>query len=252
MKSLVLPATPLEGAIVPSDPRLDFSISGPQWAQFIGLVANGQDVVTAATQAAINPLLLEGVLRTVPERYQELKDAKTASARREWDYETVCAICDKIATNGNVRKVCEASGKDPRQFLYLATHDPVVKDLYDTARLLRAELWNDEVLHIVDDEGSDMTFDGKPNVAAVRRSALRAETRMKFMEYANEKKYGAGRGKTDVTVNVNVNAVERLEAAQKRLRQRSTLAPPVVIEQQPQTPPTQPPPAVKPSEGWLE
>lgn len=240
MRALVLPSVSAEGSALPSDPRLDFTITGTQWAAFIGLVANGAEPTAAATQAKINPVLLEGALRTVPERFAELKEAKLAAARKDWDYESVYALCDELALNGDIRAACAKRGKNVQQFLHLALRDPVVKDLYETAQKLRAELWNAEVISIVDNAGDDLTLDGKPNMAAVKRSDLRAQTRMKLMEHYNDSKYGAAKNKQDVTVTVNVNAVERLEAAQKRVRNRTTQTSPVLIEQEPAAPPCKP------------
>lgn len=218
MQSRVLPAS--SGALVPDDERLN--ITGTQWAKFIGLVAQGVDTSKAIEKSRIHPALLEGVLRTVPERHSELKDAKLAAARKDWDYETVYAICDEIAISGDIQAACKARGKPVQGFLQLALRDPVIKDLYDTAQKLRAELWNAEVIRLADDKSDDFTLDGKGNPAAVRRSDLQVQTRLKLMSHYDSKKYGGGSGKQEVNVNVNFDAAERLNRARKRVKKHRT------------------------------
>lgn len=212
---------PDTSVIAPDDPRLSVTVTGPQWARFIGLVSDGVPVPEAAMAIGIGSSLLEGLIRTVPERYGELKEARLAAARRDWDYETVYAICDEIAVTGDAKEACVKRGKEIQSFLRLALRDPVVKDLYDTAQQLRAELWSAEVIRISDDMQNDFDLMGKPNAAAVKRSDLQVATRLKLMEHYNDKKYGSGKGKTEVNVDIHIDAAARLESARKRAANRT-------------------------------
>lgn len=239
--------------LAPNDPRLSVTVTGTQWARFIGLVSDGVPVPKAAEVLGAGASLLEGLIRTVPERYAELKEARLAARRKDWAYELVYDICDEIAVTGDAHAACEKRGKSVQSFLHLALRDPVVKDLYDTAQQLRAELWSAEVIRLADNMDNDIDLMGKPNVAAVKRSDLRVGTRMKLMEHYNDKKYGSGKGKTEVNVDIHIDAAERLESARKRALNGRTAEMQAVAEEGEITIPQRAEPATEPArEEWLE
>jgi len=189
------------------------------WTRLLGLIADGVKDVQAIQAVGATRALVEGMLRTSKERLQEWKDAHIAYERRNWSPELISSLCDDIAAGLTVKKACQRAKRDLNTFLKLVLADPVIRDQYDTARRIRAELWADETIEIADNDSNDMDILGKGNIAAVKRADTRIAARHKLMKDFARDRFGDKEDKTQVEVNINLNHAERLEAAHARRRQ---------------------------------
>lgn len=187
------------------------------WSRILGLIADGVLPHKAIEAVGATRALVEGMLRGRPEYRKAWEDAKIAALRRHWDADLLTDICNDIAAGLSVQKACESRGKQPAMFVKIVLSDPLLREEYDAARKIRAELWADEQIEIADEDHNDMDLTGKGNTAAVARSKLRVETRAQLAGKFNREKFGDEKLRPqDVNVTVNVNAAERLEQARAR------------------------------------
>jgi hypothetical protein len=197
------------------------------WSRILGLIADGVLPHKAIETVGATRALVEGMLRGRPEFRQQWNDAKIAAMRRHWDADMLSEICNGIAAGLSVQKACEKVGRSPDMFVKLVLHDPLLREEYDAARKIRAELWIDEQIEISDDCSMDTDLMGKGNTAAVNRAKLRVETRQHLAGKMNRERFGDDKAKPqDVNVTVNLNAAERLESA--RARRLAITATPVI------------------------
>lgn len=187
------------------------------WSRILGLIADGVLPHKALETVGATRALVEGMLRGRPEYRRQWEDAKIAALRRQWDADVLTDICNEIAAGLSVKKACESRGKQAAMFVKIVLSDPLLREEYDAARKIRAELWADEQIEIADEDHNDMDLTGKGNTAAVARSKLRVETRAQLAGKFHREKFGEDKNKAqDVNVTVNVNAAERLEQARAR------------------------------------
>ena len=187
------------------------------WSRILGLIADGVLPHKAIETVGATRALVEGMLRGRPECRKQWEDAKIAALRRHWDADMLTEICNKIAAGASVQRACKEVGRPDETFVRIVLADPLLREEYEMARKIRAELWADEIVEISDDDGNDMDLVGKGNTAAVNRSKLRVETRRGLMKDYNRAKYGDTPPKQgDVNIQVNLNAAERLESARAR------------------------------------
>lgn len=187
------------------------------WSRILGLIADGVLPHKAIETVGATRALVEGMLRGRPEFRQQWTDAKIAALRRHWDADMLTDICNQIAAGASVQRACEGVGRPHDTFVRLVLADPLLREEYDMARRIRAELWADENITIADDESNDIDLTGKGNTAGVNRSKLRVETRRDLMKVFNRDRFGEQQTKgPDVNVTVNLNAAERLESARAR------------------------------------
>lgn len=193
------------------------NIAIDMWSRILGLIADGVLPHKAIETVGATRALVEGMLRGRPEFRKQWEEAKIAAERRHWDADMLSEICNQIAAGVSVQKACEIVGRPKEMFVKLVLADPLLREEYDMARRIRAELWADENIDIADDDGNDFDLSGKGNTAAVNRSKLRVETRQKLMSVYNRDRFGDKQQKPqDVNVTVNLNAAERLESARAR------------------------------------
>lgn len=185
------------------------------WARLLGLIADGVKSHDAIAAVGATRALVEGMLRGSKQHLEQWNNARQAALRRMWDIELVQDICTDIAAGLSATAACTKRQRDVTTFLKLVLADPVIREEYDTARRIRAELWADETIEIADDDANDMDITGRSNMAAVKRADTRIGARHKLMgDFARQR---FGNEKTpQVEVNINLNHAERLEAAQAR------------------------------------
>lgn len=187
------------------------------WSRILGLIADGVPPHKAIQTIGATRALVEGMLRGRPEYRRQWEDAKIAALRRNWDADMLTDICNDIAAGLSVHKACENRSRKPAMFVKIVLSDPLLKEEYDAARKIRAELWADEQIQIADEDFNDMDLTGKGNTAAVARSKLRVETRANLAGKFSRDRFGEDKQKPqDVNVTVNLNAAERLEQARSR------------------------------------
>lgn len=180
------------------------------------MIADGVPPYQAIQAVGATRALVEGMLRSSAERLRQWNEARMAAERRHWDMDIITEICNEIAAGLSVHSACKKRGKPPESFVKLVLLDPGIREEYDLARKVRAELWADESIEIADEEHNDLDLAGRGNMAAVKRSDLRVTTRRRLMEDFNKDRFSPGGKKNEVNVQVNINAAERLEAARQR------------------------------------
>jgi hypothetical protein len=203
----------------PTVADLAANIAVDAWARLLGLIADGMSSTDAIQTVGATRALVEGMLRTSPDHRKQWTEARIAAQRRDWDMDLIVSICAQIAAGLTVKKACENHGRQPTNFLRLVLADSVVKEEYDTARRIRAEMWADDTIEIADNDGNDIDLNGRGNIAAVKRADTRIQARQKLMADFARDRFGDDKGKTEVNVNLNLNHAERLEAAHARRRQ---------------------------------
>lgn len=193
-------------------------ISDAAWTKLIGLIAGGVKSADASKSLGISIMSLEGTLRTDSRRKDQWDEARLASIRQVWDQESLDDALASIASGSTVSQACAAAGKKghERQLYALVLKDPVVKTLYEEARMIQAEkMAIDDLIEISDDDSQDETWDGKSNSAAVNRSRLKVDSRKWIASKMHYKRFG-DKIQQDIDMNVTVDHAARLDAARKR------------------------------------
>lgn len=205
--------------ILAKDARLTAAVTPDQWAKLLGLIATGVQRGNAIEALGIDKTALEGWLRAEPLKYRAWREAIISADRLGWSAESIEGICFEIANKAKLKDACGKYGKSVQAFLLIVWRDPTIKEMYEEARTLAAELEADDLREISDDDGNDMTIDGKGNTASVNRSKLRVETRLRLMAAFNRKRFAEQRGgeAAATSVTVNINHADRLESARGRL-----------------------------------
>lgn len=199
-------------------PVLTSTVSAEQWQKLLGLMVTGSKPSQVMELLEIDPVALEGLLRGDPIKHRAWREALLAADRRGWSGELIEDICADVANKKTLKAACADHGKTAMAFLQLARRDPTIKEMYEEARTIAAELEGDELREIADDDGNDLTLDGKGNTASVNRSKLRVETRLRLMSAYNRQRFSEDKAPTANNVTVNINHADRLESARARSR----------------------------------
>jgi hypothetical protein len=213
---------------------LPMPVTDVQWQQMLGLVATGTRSEDAMFELGIDPVALEGWLRSDPVKLRAWREAFIVAERRGWPYETLVAICNHLAEGMTLKAACAAESRNRLSFLTIMRRDPALKTMYDEARQIAAEIEADDLRAIADETSRDILDDGKGgergNTAAVARSKLRVDTRLRLMGSFNRDRFAEKRDPAQAaSVTVNINAADRLESARQRARQARE---PVIVEAQ--------------------
>lgn len=202
-----------------------------QWEQLLGLIASGALPDDAFFVTGVDPVALEGLLRADASKLRAWREAFIAAERRAWPFEILNGICQKVAEGATLRKACDAFDRNRLSFMTIMRRDPALKTMYEEARAIAAELEADDLRVIADENQDDILDDGKGglrgNTAAVARSKLRVDTRLRLMGSFNRDRFAEKRDPPSANVTINVNAAERLESARARAKAARE---PVVLE----------------------
>lgn len=192
------------------------------WQVLLGLISQGVKVDDALVKAGVRRFQLEGAIRFSPKYFKQYEDAKLAALRSRYSLETIEQVMEDIATDqceGNLAAILERNFLDVAGFYRLLHRDPVVREMYDEARIIQSELLLDEMRRIADDSSDDWTEDGrgnpKVNNEAVQRSRVRIDHLKWRLAKLNRKRFGE---KTEIehSGTVTVNHEAKLVAARKR------------------------------------
>lgn len=191
-----------------------------RWDTFLGDVASGMPLDEAMKKCYITRADIETCSRQNALQMQRWNDARVAGRKTKWNTLQIEEIFGEIATGKTIEDAQLAvMGTVDQRFHQLIIQDPELYTMYRRALEARALVVGEKIFDIVDDDTKD-TLAGKhgdiPNMAAVGRSKLRAETRLRVMAAWNNKLYGEK--KDQVNVQVNINAAERLENARARVK----------------------------------
>jgi len=191
-----------------------------RWDTFLGDVASGMPLHEAMKKCYITRADIETCSRQNALQMQRWNEAQVAGRKRKWNVLQLKEIFGKIAEGMTIKdaQIAVVGNFDP-SFSQLIIEDPELHGMYRRALEARALIVGEAIFDIVDDDSND-TLAGKhgdiPNMAAVGRSKLRAETRLRIMAAWNNKIYGEKRDQ--VNVQVNINHAERLENARARVK----------------------------------
>lgn len=211
----------------PEDKAITGELVGPvnpkTWQTFIGLVADGHLVPEAMRESGIRRHQLEGALRVDSNARAQYEEAKIAAVRRNWDVETIEEVFTRLMTceqGGYLVKILEDMGLDSASFYRLIQRDPQIKEMYDEARQIQAEVMADELQAIADYGMNDTYTDRRGNVRVdqdvVQRSRLRVDTLKWRLAKLHHKRFG-DRIQQDQSIDLKVDHVSRLDEARKRL-----------------------------------
>lgn len=203
--------------VVPRDSKKSL-FTEKQWTRLIGLVADQVSRVEALEISGITRYALEGAVRTNIKRREQWESAKLSAMRARWDVETLEEIMSAIAMGGTVKSACTDAfrGDNISAFYLLLMKDPIVREMYDDARMIQAEkMAIDDLIEISDETANDETWDGKGNSAAVNRSRLKVDTRKWIAAKLHYKRFG-DKIQQDLNATVVIDHAARLEAARKR------------------------------------
>ena len=191
-----------------------------RWDTFLGDVASGMPLDEAMKKCYITRADIETCSRQNALQMQRWNDAQIAAKKRKWNVMQLKDIFGQIAGGATIKDAqLNVMGTFDDAFHQLVIEDPELYTMYRRALEARALIVGETIFDIVDDDSKD-TLAGKhgdiPNMAAVGRSKLKAETRMRLMGVLHNKVFGEK--KEQVNVQVNINQAERLENARARVK----------------------------------
>lgn len=193
-----------------------------RWHHFIGSVATGITVQDAMLKHLIKRSEIEAICRSNKQELKKYREAVLAGLRSAYSEMDLDELFNRVAMGLTINEAfVEVFGREITPTFYkLLREDTDLEERYQTALKTKATLEVEKVLEIVDETSND-TLDGPkggeiPNMAAVQRSRLRADTRMALAGRWYRRLFGEDKDQTQVTVNVNL--AERLERGIQRLR----------------------------------
>lgn len=153
--------------------------------------------------------------------------ARERKPRIVFSAELLATILDRVAGGEPLSKVCNSPDMPTRKaFLEWVAKDPSIREQYEFAMQMRADLYADEIISIADDGLNDTYLDdegnARTNADVVARSKLRVDARKWYASKLAPKKYGE-RQQVDLNANVAMSAekvderlAELMMEAQKR------------------------------------
>ena len=225
-------ATPRHGLPEPGAPPVPEKTLS-RWTQFLGSIAVGIPLADAMLKHYMTRADIEACVRSSPDERTRWDDARLASMKANWSALDLEDVFERIAGGEKIKDAVDAIKPGGyKAFIKLITRDNELNEAYARALKARAVTVSDEVLDIVDEDEND-TLSGEkgeiPNNAAVNRSKLKAEMRMRLMGHWHPKLYGDQ--KNAVQVNVQVNHAERLASARARAKTHTVSRKPAAITQ---------------------
>lgn len=204
-----------------------------RWDQFLGSIATGVSLPDAMLKHYMTRADIESCIRLSHEHRQAWDDARLSAMKRGWSAFEFEDIFSRIAGGvgvreaiGQVKEQDNISGSTFAAFNRIVLADGALNEQYLSALKARSLVMQEEVLALSDDKSEDtienVTKWGTstlPNNAAVNRSKLQTEVRLRLMGAWNTKMFGETKQSTQV--NVQVNYAEKLEEARGRAARRS-------------------------------
>lgn len=225
-----LPVTPrgLPDPGAPTVPQTTLS----RWSQFLGSIAAGIHLPDAMLKHYISRADIEACIRSDSAERQRFDDARLAALKVKWSVFDLEDVFERIAQGmpvgkaiAAVRGIADASAPTG-EFNRLVVLDTILNEQYMRALKSRALILGEEIIEQADDSSNDMAS-GKngdiPNNAAVNRSKLKVETRLRLMGSWFPRLFGEA--KNQVQVNVQVNHAKQLEEARARRDNKGLSAP---------------------------
>jgi hypothetical protein len=213
-----------------------------RWDQFLGSIAVGVLLQEAMLKHHMTRADIESCVRLSHEHRQAWDDARLSAMKRGWSAFEFEDIFERIAGGMGVCKaIGEVKGAESPNsstfsiFNRIVLADGALNEQYLAALKARSLALQEEVLDLADDKSEDtienVTKWGTstlPNNAAVNRSKLQSEVRLRLMGAWNTKMFGESKQSTQV--NVQVNYAEKLEEARGRAQARSSTPIPALTQ----------------------
>jgi hypothetical protein len=207
-----------------------------RWDQFLGSIAIGTLLPDAMLKHYMTRADIESCIRLSHEHRQAWDDARLSAMKRGWSAFEFEDIFERIAGGMPVKAALEevkGVGTMFSMFNRIVLADGALNEQYLNALRARSLVMQEEIIELADDKSEDtITNQTKwgettlPNNAAVNRSKLQAETRLRLMAAWNTKMFGESKQQTQV--NVQVNYAEKLEEARGRALVRSAVPLPAI------------------------
>lgn len=204
-----------------------------RWDQFLGSIAVGTLLPEAMLKHYMTRADIEACIRLSAENRQAWDDARLSALKRGWSAFEFEDIFERIAGGMPVIKALQevkGDGGAFSMFNRIVLADAALNEQYMLALKARSLVMQEEIIEMADDKSED-TIENQtkwgtttlPNNAAVNRSKLQTETRLRLMSSWNSKMFGESKQQTQV--NVQVNYAEKLEEARARATIRSSAQP---------------------------
>lgn len=200
-----------------------------RWEQFLGSIAVGVHLQDAMLKHYMTRADIETCVRHSPENRTAWNDARVAALKRGWTTFDFEDIFERIAGGMGIREaLLGVKGLNSTSlFNRIVTQDMALNEQYLAALKAKSLVYQEEIIEMADDKSQDIIENETkwgvttlPNNAAVNRSKLQAETRLRLMGAWNTKMFGESKQSTQV--NVQVNYAEKLESARTRSTHRSS------------------------------
>jgi hypothetical protein len=191
------------------------------WGRFLESLAEGAQLEEALLKAGLTSGEVTEITLN-PAEATRFFDAQQLARRRTWPVWDVDAVCARVAAGMTAKAaVIAVKGEDLTSELFeLLESDAALAARFETAERVGARAMEESLLEIADDKSGDILETAKgpiPSSAAVGRSKLQVDTRLRLMTAKNRPRY-AEKAAPVVAVQVNIDHAERLEEARVRAR----------------------------------
>ena len=192
-----------------------------KWSLFLETLAGGTPLEEALQNHQITSR--EVSERTLnPQEATRFFEAQAAARRRSWKIWDIEEVARKHATGMPIAAAIVAvRGTDLTAELFeILETDKALAERFATAERIAARVTEQELLDLADDKSGDVLETPKgpiPSSAAVGRSKLQVETRLRLKLAQHRERY-TEKAPSVVAVGVNINLAEQLERAINRGR----------------------------------
>jgi len=193
-------------------------ITPKTWGDFLHAIANGTLKHVALKTFGWTDQTFQAYLISKPGISDQYRDAKLSWIRRDWPLELIEDLMRDIAKGMLVKDACRLREVDQDTLYRIVFSDPVVSEMFATARKISMEIKVDEILEIADKIPKDIETHGgnaQFNSALVNASKAQISTRQWIMAKLHFQQYG-DHSKQTVESRVTVDHVQTLEDARKR------------------------------------
>lgn len=196
------------------------------WDLFLKAIADGVELPKAMKEFRIAQTDINAITRD-PLQSERFQAARLDAIRSRWsalDLEETYARIARGTVPAQAVKEVRGSEEAVAEFFQLVEGMPDIGSQFERAMRIRTLNAEAELLVISDDKSGDVLSTAKgpiPSSAAVGRSKLQVDTRLRLAAAWNPKRYGEKQA-PQVNVQIN-NHAERLEAARERATNRGAV-----------------------------
>jgi hypothetical protein len=200
-------------------------VNDDQFDHFLALIADGVRGPDALLSANMTRVGFEHVLRSNDAARARYEEAKIQALYKEFDLETIEGVLADVARGVHLNVALADRLLEVQRFYLLVLKDPLIRELYQDAQKIQAEIWAGEIISISDDDSHDVLtvhnefgIEERANTARVNRDKLRSENRKWVMARVHHERFG-DKKQIDLNANVTIDYAARLESARARKTQ---------------------------------